>query len=229
MIVAQDKLSPSRAPSSMSSQEDLYSTAGITLPKVSQYRPKQNIFASYFPDSDNDERPMSVTVLKPQAEVYALLRDIQNFPLFFENLEKVEESGASRANWYFRDGTSSMTVPMAMESTKKDELLVWKAEDKAGFVYTVALYLEPAQANRGTVVRMKVAYDSAVGEVVGMIEKLFGSDALLLSKKNLQRFKAFCETGHVPTTEGQSSGRAEDQDDGLEDYPNGLQPQHVKH
>ena len=79
-----------------------------------------------------------------------------------------------------------------------------------GFVYTLAIHLEPAQYGRGTVARLIVSYDATSGAIASIFEKMFGGDATLLSRKNLQRLKAFCETGNVPTTDGQSSGREED-------------------
>jgi uncharacterized membrane protein len=173
-------------------------------------RPRRDIFDRYFPEESAGRRPISTTIAKPQSEIFAILRDVGNFPSFFENLERVEVVNPELSNWHFK-GDEKFAMPMQIESNLDGDLFVWKSLDAAGFVYTLAIHLEPAQAGRGTVVRMLVSYDEKTGAIAGMFEKLFGADALINSKKNLQRLKAFCETGHVPTTDGQPSGRDEDQ------------------
>ncbi|KYG63785.1 hypothetical protein AZI86_13255 [Bdellovibrio bacteriovorus] len=174
--------------------------------------------AKYFPEEGSGRRPLSATIYKKTvSEVFDLLRNVENFPQFFESLKKVETAGEGKAQWYFQgipsEGFSShdsFSVPMNVQFDQSNNSLVWKAEDKAGFDYTIAIELLPAPADRGTIVRLMVAYENMLGEIAGKFEKIFGKDAEVTSKKNLQRLKAFCETGSVPTTEGQPSGREED-------------------
>ncbi len=182
---------------------------------------KSQLFAKYFPEDGTGKRPLTQTIhKKTPAEVFTLLKNLDNLPQFFENLSKVESLGPNKANWYFKNNSpsfDSFSVPMSLEFDTNNQGLVWKAEDAAGFDYSVAIELQTAPANRGTIVHMMVAYDNLAGEIAGKFEKLFGKDAEMTSKKNLYRLKAFCETGSVPTTEGQPSGRDEDQ------------PQELKH
>lgn len=170
--------------------------------------------AKYFPEDGSGRRPLSATIYKKDvAEVFKLLQNVENFPQFFESLMKVENLGDGKAHWHFHQDSSSFepfSVPMSVDYDHSQNGLVWKAEDKAGFDYSIAIELVPAPANRGTVVRLMVAYDNLAGEIAGKFEKLFGKDAEVTSKKNLYRLKSFCETGSVPTTEGQPSGRDED-------------------
>jgi uncharacterized membrane protein len=170
------------------------------------------VFADYFKTEEPAKRPISTTIQKPLAEVAALLGNIKNLPNYLENLEKVEAGKDLKSTWHFRDATAgeaSFAVPMRFEDVP-GEGVIWSAEDAAGFKYSVAVQLQAAQAGRGTVVRMMTAYETKTGALASAFEKMFGANAELSSKKNLQRFKAFCETGHVPTIEGQSSGRDED-------------------
>lgn len=171
------------------------------------------LFEKYFPEDGLGKRPFSVTIHKKSVgEVYDALKNIENFPLFFENLENIKIKNDQQSDWYFKNTSlnEAPSVPMKLEEDSANSSLVWRAETSAGFNYSVGFFLEPASASRGTVVRMLVAYDNLVGEIAGKLELLFGKDAMVTSKKNLQRFKAFLETGHVPTTEGQPSGRDED-------------------
>lgn len=156
---------------------------------------------------------MSETIQMPGAKVFKLLNQIKNFPYFLENLEKVEFAGNSLYKWHFKNRDeidSDLAVIIKLKSIGKHKLL-YTTEDGAGFKYAVAIEISPAQANRGTIVRMKTSYEGATGDFVSKIEKLFGKSADTITRKTLQRLKSFCETGHVPTIDGQSSGRDEDQ------------------
>lgn len=171
------------------------------------------LFEKYFPEEGLGKRPFSLTINKKTVpEVYAALKNIDNLPLFFEHLEKVQMTGPAQGEWHFRDANKDEMISMKMNIETDDmaSSLVWKSETSAGFDYSVGIFLEPAAANRGTVVRMLVAYDTLAGKAFGRFEALMGKDAMISSKKNLYRLKAFIETGHVPTTEGQPSGRDED-------------------
>jgi uncharacterized membrane protein len=170
------------------------------------------VFANYFKGEEPAKRPVSETINRPVTEVTSLLTNIKNLPLFLEYLEMVEAGKGTNTQWHFKNNASSskaLVVPVNFK-TVEGEGVYWQAEDSAGFQYSVGVQIMAAPAGRGTVVRMMTAYESAIGEAAGVVQKLFGKDAEATSKKNLQRFKAFCETGHVPTTEGQSSGREED-------------------
>jgi uncharacterized membrane protein len=177
--------------------------------------PKKNVFQNIFPEEAESKRPSSDTINKPLAFVSAILHDLRNFPQFFENLEKIETVKGSTSKWFFRGkddffNEDEISMDLKFQSLNAEKTLVWKTEDTAGFDYTIAIHLEPAQANRGTVVRIMTSYDSKTSEILSKVEKLFGKDANVMAKKNLQRLKAFCETGHVPTIEGQPSGRDSD-------------------
>jgi uncharacterized membrane protein len=149
--------------------------------------------------------------MKPLEEVAKHLSDLERFPMFLENLEKVTTTTDGQSEWQFRsqeDLTSTLKVPMRSILGINNDY-TFQSEDGAGFTYNVRVELVPAQSGRGTIARMTVAYDSKTGAIASIFAKLFGADANVLAKKNLQRFKAFCETGHVPTIEGQPSGREE--------------------
>lgn len=185
---------------------------------VKSKKTELRLFEKYFPEDGLGHRPFSLTISKksPQ-EVYTILRNLENLPSFFEHLERVQIINADQADWYFNEAgiAESVQVPMQLEGDEEAFTLIWKTGTSAGFDYLVGIYLENASAGRGTMVRMLVTYDNMIGEVAGKIERLFGKDAMLTSKKNLYRLKAFIETGHVPTTQGQPSGRDEDEGDQL--------------
>jgi uncharacterized membrane protein len=177
-------------------------------------RRSSDFFARFVKQDVTPKRPFSTTINRSIQEVSAILDDIQNLPLFLENLEEIESIVDGRYQWRFRNeenSTEKLFIPMSMDSGRTKNGYVWETEDGVGFRYSMAILLEPASAGRGTVARIMVLYDSIAGDLVSIFEKIFGNDADIMAKKNLQRLKAFCEIGHVPTTVGQPSGRDEDQ------------------
>ncbi|UYL07996.1 SRPBCC family protein [Bdellovibrio sp. SKB1291214] len=154
--------------------------------------------------------PHCTTINKSVEEVAALVGDVSNLPQFFEGLEKVEMEGL-RASWQFRKASESSSLSMRLTEDRTARSWTWEADDSAGFDYSIVIKLDKAQANRGTIVQMKVEYDNKFTGALAAFEKIFGGkDADTTAKVNLQRLKAFCETGSVPTIEGQPSGREED-------------------
>ncbi len=170
---------------------------------------RQSGLERIFPEESKSRRPHSDTIRRPIGEVAAILANLRNFPDFLEHLEKVEPSESGETKWHFRIG-DEVIVPMRRVSSPDANLFMWKSEDGAGLDYTLAIELVEAQAARGTIVRIMTAYTSKASGLLSKLEAVFGEEASIMAKRNLQRFKAYCETGHVPTTEGQPSGRDDD-------------------
>ena len=84
----------------------------------------------------------------------------------------------------------------------KPDLIVWRAGEE-GFG---AFALRPAPGGRGTIVTFKMSFE---GEWTGTIARMVGRDSDTRAAVALRKLKAYLETGEVPTTEGQPSGREE--------------------
>lgn len=155
--------------------------------------------------------PHCTTINKSLEDVSAIVGDVSNFPQFFEGLEKVELEGL-QGSWHFRATVNDRAIMgMKLIEDRTTRMWTWQADDSMGFDYSVIIKLDKAQADRGTIVQMKVQYDNKFTGALAVFEKIFGGkDADMTAKVNLQRLKAFCETGSVPTIEGQPSGRDED-------------------
>lgn len=161
---------------------------------------------------EEGKRPYTETINKPLQEVSAIVGNARKLPEFLEHLSKVEGSENGLSAWHFRNkGEAAQGKPISFKANvKKDSSFSYVSEDALGFAYQLHLELVPAPGNRGTIVRMMPAFESGAGTAVAKVEALFGADSSLHAKKTLQRLKAYCETGHVPTIEGQSSGREEE-------------------
>ncbi|QDK45672.1 hypothetical protein DOM22_11200 [Bdellovibrio sp. ZAP7] len=182
--------------------------------KKIQHKSKSQIIETMRAEHDEKKLPLSMTIhKKTPEEVFQLLKLPENLPYFFENLSKTEFVSENKNKWFFdanEESPEAFDFVMQSEFDENSPALLWRSEDGAGFDYSVAIELERAQANRGTIARMTVVYDNKAGKFASLFEKFMGKDAETVSRKILGRIKAFCETGSVPTTKGQPSGRAED-------------------
>jgi uncharacterized membrane protein len=64
-----------------------------------------------------------------------------------------------------------------------------------------------APGDRGTEVRVRLVYHPPLGAAGAAFARLFGEEPAQQVDEDLRRLKRLLELGHVPTTEGQSSGR----------------------
>ena len=60
----------------------------------------------------------------------------------------------------------------------------------------------------GTRVTVHLQYNPPGGKLGAAVAKLFGEEPNQTIREDLRRFKQLMETGEIPTTEGQPSGRA---------------------
>ena len=163
-------------------------TLAIHTPHGSvNHKPQDRVFAEFFPKET--KRPLSATILKPLPEVYELSKNLESLSRFFENVH----------------------VPMKLIEARPNESVVWRTEDAAGIQYSIAISFSQASGQQGTVARLMVGYDDKIAAFAAKFEMLFGENIELMAKKALQRFKATCETGNFPTTEGQPHGEDQNQ------------------
>ncbi len=88
-------------------------------------------------------------------------------------------------------------------------MISWRTLPGSQVEMTGAIWFMPAPAGRGTVVSLDMDIKAPGGKVTEFITAFMGESPNLLIQINLARFKALMETGEVPTTDGQSSGREE--------------------
>jgi uncharacterized membrane protein len=95
---------------------------------------------------------------------------------------------------------------------RPSELISWQSlpgsqVDTAGSVYFRKL------PNRGTELRVSLKYDPPGGALTAKIADFFNAGIEESVESDLWRFKQWCETGEIPTTAGQSSGRSTDRNE----------------
>lgn len=155
----------------------------------------------------------SVTVrCEPQA-AYDLWRDFSNLPKFMTDLVRVETQG-DKSKWTI-DLPRGPKVQWDAQiiQDRPGELISWRSLEGSQVEQAGTVMFTRAPAGRGTVIGLSLSYSIPGGKLTELATKLMLEDPKTLVLLNLRRFKAYMETGQIPTIEGQSSGREQD-------YPN---------
>jgi uncharacterized membrane protein len=150
----------------------------------------------------------SLTINRPPEELFRFWRNFENLPRVMSHLEAVQVTGANRSHWVAK-GPAGVSVEWDAEvyNEKENELIAWRSLGGADVDNAGSVHFRPAPAGRGTELRVVLKYDPPAGVVGAAVAKLFGEEPEQQIDEDLRRFKTMMETGEVPTTEGQPSGR----------------------
>jgi uncharacterized membrane protein len=149
----------------------------------------------------------SMLVNRSPADVYQFWRNFENFPQFMRHLESVTKRDDKVSHWRAK-APLGMSVEWDAEMTSdvENERIGWKSLERSDIPNSGVVEFRPT-ADRGTHVRVTIIYEAPGGKVGESLAKLFGEEPNLQIADDLRRFKQLMETGRIPTTEGQSSGR----------------------
>jgi uncharacterized membrane protein len=149
----------------------------------------------------------SVSILKPADELYRHWRNFENLPRFMQHLESVKTTG-NRSHWLARGPLGvQMSWDAELIEDRPGEVISWRSVQGSTVDVAGSVHFTPAPANRGTVVKVTLKYDPPAGQVGAAVARMLGAAPEQEIREDLRRFKRFMETGEVPTTEGQPSGR----------------------
>jgi uncharacterized membrane protein len=149
----------------------------------------------------------SVTLNKPIAEVFRFWRNFENLPKFMQHLESVAMREEGISHWVAR-APAGMTVAWDARIINEidNKLIGWQSLE--GSTISTAGSVNFDETAHGTRVRVHLQYSPPGGKLGAAIAKLFGEEPSRQVREDLRRFKALFEAGEIPTTKGQSSGRA---------------------
>lgn len=165
----------------------------------------------------------SITINNPPAELYKFWRNFENLPRFMENLESVTQLDGNRSHWVATGpGGKKVEWDAEIYNEKEGELIAWRSLSGADITNAGSVHFEPAPDGRGTYLKVTLNYNPPGGKAAALFAKLFGSEPGQLVEHNLKRFKQLMETGEIPTTEGQPSGREQRDESGEERKANKL-------
>jgi len=148
----------------------------------------------------------SVTINKPIAEVYRFWRDFEHLPQFMEHLESVAVRDAGLSHWVATGPAGTRVEWDATIINEVDNQVIgWQSLQ--GSMIATAGSVNFDETEHGTRVRVRLQYDPPGGRLGAMVARLFGEEPNQTIREDLRRLKRLLETGEIPTTEGQPSGR----------------------
>jgi uncharacterized membrane protein len=150
------------------------------------------------------------TIGRPAAELYAMWRDFQNLPRFMALVESVTPAGDGRTRWVAkmpRDREMEWEVEVTEE--RDNELIAWQSV--SGPIEMMGkVRFQEAPPGRGTEVHLTLELTPPGGVIGEKIAGLFDEVTAETLQNEIRRFRQLVETGEVATTDGQPSGRADD-------------------
>ena len=139
----------------------------------------------------------SITVNRPQEEVYRFWRQLENLPRFMDHLESVTVLDEERSHWVAKaPAGSKVEWDASIQDEIENELIAWRSLpgsdiDNAGSVHFIP-------AGDGTEVRVVLSYDPPAGKVGAAVAKLLGEEPEQQVEEDLRRFKQVMEAVETP-------------------------------
>jgi uncharacterized membrane protein len=163
-------------------------------------------------DSDEIARDVhvekSITINRPPEELYSFWRSFDNLPRFMPNVESVSDLGGGQSHWVATTpGGKTVEWDAEIYNDIPNELIAWRSLPVSDLTNAGSVNFRPAPGGRGTNVKVTFNYNPPGGKPGALLAKLFGLEPGQIVEQNLRRLKQLFETGVIPTTEGQTSGR----------------------
>ena len=148
----------------------------------------------------------SVTINKPIADVFRFWRNFENLPSFMQHLEWVAMREEGISHWVAK-GPAGMAVEWDARIINEVEnsVIGWQSLDGSTISTAGSVHFDDTE--HGTRVRVHLQYNPPAGRLGAAVARLFGEEPSQTVREDLRRFKQLMETGEIPTTEGQPSGR----------------------
>ncbi|PTA68018.1 SRPBCC family protein [Deinococcus arcticus] len=150
----------------------------------------------------------AVTIGRPAAELYAFWRDLEKLPTLMTHLQSVEVLSDTRSRWTVKAPTGEVSWEAEITADEPGRRLAWQSLPGAMVENHGEVLFRAAPGNRGTEVVVRLGYRPPAGTTGAIVARLTGEEPAQQLRDDLMRFKREQETGHAPTTEGQTSGRA---------------------
>ena len=151
--------------------------------------------------------PLEATIIinRSPEECYRFWHDLENLPRFMRSVESVRVESDRRSHWVARaPGGIRLEWDSEIIDDTPDRLISWHSLN-ADVPNAGSVHFDPAPGGRGTLVRVRMSHDMPT--LSGIAAKVIGKVPERQVREDLRRFKQIMETGEIPTTRGQPSGR----------------------
>jgi uncharacterized membrane protein len=150
----------------------------------------------------------TLTVNRPQEEVYTFWRELENLPQFMHHLDEVRQLDERRSHWVAAvpGGRGHLKWEATLEADEAPRRLAWRSVPGAVVDHAGEVRFEAAPGGRGTEVHVHLSYHPPAGGAGTGAARLFNPAFERMVKEDLRRFKHVMEAGEVPTTDEQPAG-----------------------
>lgn len=150
----------------------------------------------------------SITVGASADELYEVWRDPEQFARVMGHFAEVSPSDGDRQRWVVRGPLPrSVSWETRIAEDRPGELVRWESVAGAPLPNEGSVRFEPAPADRGTEVTLRVRFDPPGGSLGSAAMSLLGVVPETLASQALGRLKSLVEAGEIPTLEANPSGR----------------------
>jgi uncharacterized membrane protein len=147
----------------------------------------------------------SVTIQRPQSELFLFWRRFENLPRFMDNLESVTVLDDRRSHWVAKGPLGTRVAWDAeIHNEIEGELIAWRSLPGADVDQAGSVHFSPAP-DGGTDVRVIMRYAAPARRLGEAVAHAFGDDPERQVADDLRRFKQVMDAGVVagaPTSMG---------------------------
>ncbi len=176
----------------------LYDALGIEMPANATGVGKNNVKVEH-----------EVIVNRPREELYRIWRNLENLPVFMENLVSVHEIDDTHSVWVAKAPAGTVIKWDAeIVNDVENELIAWQTTEGSGVDNAGSIHFEP-HGDDATRIKVVLRYDPPADQLGVIVAKAFGRDPQREIEADLDRFKAIMEVGGTATsaTSGAASVR----------------------
>ena len=151
----------------------------------------------------------AVTIGQPPETLYARWRQLKCLPELMSHLKEVRVTGGKRSHWVVAGPVGDVEWDAELTADEPGRRLAWASVPGAALENSGEVIFRPAPGDRGTELVVRLKYRAPGGTAGVVVARLRGEEPAQQLRDDLMRFKREQELGFHPTTEGQSSGRAD--------------------
>jgi uncharacterized membrane protein len=153
------------------------------------------------------------TIRRSPEDLYQFWRRFENLPQFMKHLVSVTPISQEESHWIAKaPGGRTIEWDAVIINEHPGNLLAWRTREGSKIAHAGSVRFEPSAIPDHTEVTVQIEYDSPGGKFGKLLAKLFGEEPGQQVAEDLGRFKALMEAGEIATTDGQPSGRVNEEE-----------------
>lgn len=183
-----------------------------TAPPQESFTSEKTLFKFESLTKEKHQSRHAITIGRTPQEIFSFLRNLDNLTRVIKGVDLIMPINNEDSRWtsILKNG-EPFDWQVTIREKIAGESLHWSSSADGSTTKTSGdVHLARASDGRGTVVALTMNYSVPGGKVGEWLAFLGGHDPDTLAQINLHRLKAYLETGEIPTTDGQSTGRSED-------------------